>query len=268
MQRQYIFFLKRRKNMHNKPRIWGWVVTVLVVSLFLLFSSGCKKKTDQTDQAKKHVELGVQYLEERKANEALQEFRRAIQLDPNYADAHFHLGTLYHTRKGYTPAIKEYEEVLRINPNYPKIHTALANVYYERGLRAWTKAVKQDRLTYWFPDTLRQLPFKNRDELVGLIEECINKLEADTLDAETFSKLSQACFLLAAEEYQKAIQVDSLDTTAQLYLGLTYSEQGYPLKAMAQYEILNRLDPRSGGLLLTVLRQKEKEEQELEKYKK
>jgi Tfp pilus assembly protein PilF len=258
--------------MHNQPRIWGWAVTVLVISLFLLFFSGCGKKTEKTkestEQVKKRVELGVQYLKENKANEALQELSQAIQLDPDYADAHFYLGALYHALTGYSPAIKEYEEVLRINPSYPKIHTALANVYYERGLRAWGKAIKLDRVTYWFPDTLKQLPFKNRDELVGLIEEYTNKLEADTLNAETFSKLSQANFLLAAEEYQKAIQVDSLDTNAQLYLGLTYSEQGYPHKAMAQHDVLNRLDPRSGDLLLTVLRQKEKEKQDLEKYKK
>lgn len=251
--------------MEKKRGILGWAGTVLLVSLFLFFAGACETKTDQ---AKKHFDLGVQYLEEQKPDEALRELRRAIQLDSNFADAHLRLGALYHDLKAYTAAIKEYEEVLRINPSYPKIHTVLANVYYERGLRTWGKAIKLDRLTYWFPDTLRQLPFKNRDEVVGLIEKCINKLEADTVDAETFSKLSQACFLLAAEEYQKAIQVDSLDTTAQLYLGLTYSEQGYPLKAMAQHEILNRLDPRSGGLLLTILRQKEKEKQELEKYKK
>jgi len=251
--------------MEKKRSILGWAGTVVLVSLFLFFAGACGKKTDE---AKKHVDLGVQYFEKRQPEEALQEFRQAIQLDPNHADAHYHLGALYHALKGYTPAIKEYEEVLRINPNYPKIYTALGNLYYERGLRAWGKAVKLDRLTFWLPDTLRQLPFKDRDELVKLIEEYQNKLEADTVDAETFSKISQACFLLAAEEYQKAIQADSLDTTAHLYLGLTYSEQGYPHKAMAQYDILNRLDPRAGGLLLTVLRQKEKEKQDLEKYKK
>ena len=251
--------------MHKKIRIEGWAGTILVVSLFLFLIGGCGKKTDP---AKKHFNLGVQYLEEHQADEALRELKRAIQLDPDYADAHFYLGGLYHALKAYTPAIKEYEEVLRINPNYPRIHTALANLYYERGLKTWGKAVKLDRLTYWLPDTLRQLPFKDRDELVKLIEGYINKLRADTVDAETFSKLSQAYFLLAAEDYQKAIQADSLDTTAQLYLGLTYSEQGYPAKAMAQYEILKKLASNSGELLLGVLKQKEKEKQELEKYKK
>jgi len=257
--------------MKKKIRIWGWTKAVLVVSLLLFFAGGCGKKTEHTkkqEEAKKHFDLGVQYLEERQPEEALRELKRAIQLDPDYADAHFHLGGLYNAVKAHDSAIKEYEEVRRINPHYPRLHTALGNFYYERGLRAWGKAIKLDRLTYWFPDTLRRLPFKDRDELVGLIEGYQNKLETDTVDAGTFSELSQAYFLLAAEEYQKAIQVDSLDTTAQLYLGLTYSEQGYPAKATAQYDILKKLTPNLGELLLSVLRQKEKEKQEIEESKK
>ncbi len=249
----------------KKTGIWSWAKVVLVVSLFLFFSGGCGKKAEQ---AKKHFDLGVQYLEEHQPEEALRELRRAIQLDPDYADAHFYLGGLYHAGKAYTSAIKEYEEVFRINPNYPRIYTAFANLYYERGLKAWGKAVKLDRLTYWLPDTLRQLPFKDRDELVELIEEYQNKLRADTLDAEIFSKLSQSSFLLAAEDYQKAIQADSFDTNAQLYLGLTYSEQGYPYKAMAQYETLKKLAPNAGELLLGMLKRKEKEKQHLEELKK
>jgi len=249
----------------KKARILGWTGTVLVVSLFLFFFSGCGNKRDQ---AKEHVDLGIAYFEERKAEEALQEFRQAIQVDPDYADAHFHMGGLLHALKAYPSAIKEYEEVLRINPHYPKIHTGMANVYYERGLKAWGRAIKLDRLTYWEPDTLRQLPFKDRDELADLIEGYQEKLRADTVDAETFSKLSQAYFVLAAEEYQKAVQANSSDTTAQLYLGLTYSEQGYPVRVMAQHEILRKLDPRAGELLLTVLKQKENESEDLKESRK
>jgi Tfp pilus assembly protein PilF len=246
-------------------RTLGWAVTILLVGLFLLFSGGCGKKADQ---AKKHVEVGLQYFEEQQMEEALRELRQAIQLDPNNADAHFYLGGLYHALRAYTTSIQEYKEVLRINPHYPKIHTAAANVYYERGLKAWGRAVKLDRVTYWLPDTLRQLPFKDRGELLELIDGYQDKLRADTVDAETFSKLSQAYYVLAVEEYHRAVQADSTDTTAQLYLGLTYSEQGYPYKAMAQYEITKRLDSNQGDLLFGVLKQKEREKQSLERVKK
>jgi Tfp pilus assembly protein PilF len=258
--------------MKKKMRIFRWAGMVLMVSLFMFFFGGCGgKETDggrKIDEAKKHVDLALEYFEGQKMEEALNELQKAIRLDPDNADAHFYLGGFYHAVNALTTAIEEYQEVLRINPDYPRIHTTLGNVYYERGLKGWKKAAKLDQLNFWLPDTTRKLPYGNREDLVGLIEDYLDILRADTVDAETFSKLSQAHFLLAEEEYHKAIQVDSLDTTAQIYLGLTYSEQGYPDKAMAQYEILKKLNPDMAELLSAVLKQKEKEKQEIEKLKK
>ncbi len=252
--------------MQRKVQIEGWIKVVVLLTLLILLWGGCGKK--KIDQAKDHVKLGVQYLEENQLEKALAELEEALKLDPNNADAHFYLGGLYHSGRAYSLALKEYEQVLRINPYYPRIHTAFGNLYYEKGLKAWRRAAKLDRLTYWLPDTLRQLPFKNREELTALLEKYLTRLETDTADAETFSRTSQAYLLLAEEEYLKAIQADSLDTTAQLYLGLTYSEQGYPYKAKAQYEILKRLDSNSADLLLSMLEQKEKEKKEIEELKK
>jgi Tfp pilus assembly protein PilF len=236
-----------------------------VMSLCLLFTIGCAEKTDQ---AQKHVELGLQYFEEQELEEALKEFKQAIQLDSDNADAHYYLGGLYHATRAYSASIDHYQKVLRINPHYPKIHTAIANVYYERGLKAWGSAVKLDRATYWFPDTTRELPFDTKEELVKLIEGYQNKLRADTIDAETFSKLSQAYYILAVEEYQKAIQADSTDTTAQLYLGIAYSEQGYPYKAESQYEKTKQLDSNQADILRSFLDQKKREKEQAERLKK
>lgn len=244
---------------------FGWALIILFTSLFLLVSGGCKKKSDQ---ARNHVEAGLEHFKRQEMQEALKEFKQAVQLDPINADAHFYLGGIYHAARAYSASIREYGEVLRINPGYPRIHTAIANVYYERGLKAWGKAVKLDRVAYWLPDTLRQLPFKNRDELLGLIGGYEGTVKADSGDAETFSMLSQAYFLLAADKYETAVKADPADTTGQLYLGLTYSEQGYPYKAMAQYEITKKLDSNQGELLLAVLKQKERERQNLEEAKK
>ena len=256
---------KSELGSRGKAHILGWRGVILLLSVSLLFTGACRKKMEQ---AKKHFDQGIQYEAQKKVEEAVREFRQAIQLEPDYVDAHFHLGGVYHLIKGYSAALEEYEKVLRINPNYPKIHTALGNLYYERGLKAWGRAIKLDWVTYLHPDTLRQLPFKDRTELLKLIEGYQNKVNADTVDAETFSKLSQAYFWLAAGEYQTATQASASDTMAQLYLGMTYSEQGYPDKAMVQCEILKKLDPQAGGLLLQVLKQKETENLELEQMRK
>ncbi|MGB8657019.1 MAG: tetratricopeptide repeat protein [Candidatus Zixiibacteriota bacterium] len=251
--------------MNKKASLRRLTWTLLWLMVVLSFSVVCKKKMDE---AKKHFDLGVQYESQQMVPDAIAEFRKAIQISPDYTDALFQLGSLYHLTKAYSSAIEEYEKVLRINPNYPKIHTAIANVHYERGIKAWTRAVRLNQWDFWEPDTLRQLPAKNKAELVKLIEVYLEKVKADSTDAATFSNLSQACFVLAVDEYQKAVQANPLDTTAQLFLGLSYSEQGYPYKAMARSEVLKNIDPRQANVVIGTLKQKEEEKEYLGKLRK
>jgi cytochrome c-type biogenesis protein CcmH/NrfG len=243
----------------------AWMPFCLALGILGLSLLGCGP--NKKEEARKHLKIGMQYAEEKQMDHALPELRRAVELDPANADARFGLGQVYHALKAYSRAVGEFEEVMRLDPNFPKVHTALANLYYERGLMAWGRAVKFDRMSFWFPDTLRKLPYENRDGLVKLIEEYQNTVRSDTVDAETYSKLSQAYFILAGEEYQKAVQADSTDSTAQLYLGLTYSEQGYPQKAMAQYEVVKKLSPSMAELLMAILNQKDKEREQMTEYK-
>jgi len=243
-----------------------WMSLSLAIGILGLSFWGCGP--DKKEEARKHFKIGIQYAEERQMDGALSELKRAVELDPDYAEARFRLGGVYHELKAYSLAVKEFEEVMRLDPNYPRVHTALANLYYERGLMAWGRAVKFDRMSFWFPDTLRKLPYDNRDGLIKLIQEYQNTVKSDTVDAETFSKLSQAYFILAGEEYEKAVRANPADTTAQLYLGLTLSEQGYPQKAMVQYEVVKKLAPNVADLLTGVLEQKDREKAQMEEYKK
>lgn len=251
--------------MQTKTNLRGLTFTFLLVNLILLFAGACKNKTEE---AKKHFDLGVLYEEQKQPEDAIREFKQVLQLNPQYAEAHYHLGVIYHTLDAYSSAIQEYEKVISIDPKFPRIHTSLGHVYYVRAMKAWGRAAKLNQLDFWLADTTKQLGYKDRNELVELINDCQSKLKADTMNAEIFSKLSQANYLLAVEEYQKAIQADPSDTSAQLYLGLTYLEQGYPNKLMTQYEILKTLDPRQAEILLTMLKQREKENQYIEELKK
>ena len=239
---------------------------ILLTGLFLL--SGCGGGGDKIEQAEKHFKLGVQYFEEKQMEDALRELRKAVELNPQHTDARYNLGSLYHVLKAYSRAIKEYQELLRINPNYPKVHTAFANLYYERGLMMWSRAVRLDQMAYWLPDTTRKLPFQDKAELTHLVQEYLNKVNVDSADGETYSKLSQAYFILAGDEYELAVEANPMDTTAQLYLGMTYSEQGHTDKAWARYEVIKEFDPSAAQLLNTILEQKEREKADIEKAKK
>jgi len=287
--------IERRAKVRNKARILVWAGLILLINCFLFYTWGCKK---QMDKAKKHYELGVKYHQEELADQAIKELQQAIQIDPNYAEAHcelgvlyqekedynaayrelqkaikinpdyaeahFRLGIIYQVLKGYNQAITEFEEVLKIDPNFPWIHTAIGNVYYERGIKALIRAIKLD-WSYLVPDTLKEISYKNKDELKKAIDNYLTTIESDTANAAAFSKLSQAYFTWAQDDYQKAITADSSDTIAQLQLGLTFSERGYQNKAMNQYQVLKNLDPRAAEMLLQVIRQKEQEAKGLKK---
>ena len=252
--------------MKQSRNAFAWAGTILLTALLLL--SGCGGGGDKTEQAEKHFKLGVQYFEEKQMEDALRELRKAVELNPQHADARYHLGSLYHVLKAYSRAVKEYQELLRVNPDYPKVHTAFANLYYERGLMMWSRAVKLDQMAYWLPDTTRKLPFQDKAELTHLVQEYLNKVNVDSADGETYSKLSQAYFILAGDEYELAVEANPKDTTAQLYLGMTYSEQGYSQKAWARYEVIKEFDPSAAQLLNTILEQKEREKKDIEEAKK
>jgi Tfp pilus assembly protein PilF len=251
--------------MRHSRNALAWAGMILLTGLFLL--SGCGGG-DKIEQAEQHFKLGVQHFEEKQMEDALREFRKAIELNPQHTDARYHLGSLYHVLKAYSRAIKEYQELLSMNPNYPKIHTAFANLYYERGLMMWSRAVRLDQMAYWLPDTTRELPFEDKAGLTHLVQEYLNKINVDSADGETYSKLSQAYFILAGDEYEMAVEANPMDTTAQLYLGMTYSEQGYTHKAWARYEVIKEFDPSAAELLNTILQQKEREKDDIERAKK
>jgi len=226
--------------------------------------------------AKAHLELGVLYQEKADREGALQELqqaksdyenafrelRQATNINPNDAEAHFRLGGIYQVLGGYDQALNEFEEALRINPNLPRIHTAIGSVYHARGVRALVKATRLD-WSYLLADTLKEISYKDKDELKKAINSYTSAVQLDTTNATTYSKLGQAYCTWAQDEYQKAIAVDSLDTTAHLNLGLTFLEKGYPHKATIQYEILNSLDSRAANMLLQEIRHKEQEAMEL-----
>jgi Tfp pilus assembly protein PilF len=281
--------------LRSKVRILIWAGMAILMICLLSYMWGCKQ---EMDKARKHYELGVEYHKQDQADQAIKELQEAIKIDPNYAKAHYELGVLYHEKqdqsnavsellqaikidpdyaeahfllggiyqllRGYDQALKEYEEVLRIDSKFPRIHTAIGNLYYERGLRTWTRAIKLD-WNYLIPDTSKETRYKDEDELRKAIENYVNQTQSDTTKPEPYSKLSQAYYTLAQDEYQKAIEINSADTGAQLQLGLTLLERGYLNKAAVQCEALRNLDPKAAGMLSEEIRHREQEAMDLKK---
>ncbi len=268
---------------------------VLLMNCLLFYTSGCKKEMDKAkrhyeqaleyreqdlpdqaikeleqaikinpDYAEAHYQLGVLYYEKEDFTTAMRELQRAVSISPDHADAHYWLGILFQKLRGYQQALDQFEEVLRINPKFARIHTAVGNVYFERGLRAWGRAIKLD-WSYVVPDTLKQISYENKDKLKKAVDDYLNVVESDTTNAAAFAKLSHAYLTWAEDEYQRAVAVDSFDTSAQLQLGLTFSYKGYQNKAMKQYEILKDMEPKAAEMLIQAIRKEQQGAEELKR---
>ncbi len=72
--------------------------------------------------------------------EKIEEFKQAIRIDPDHAEAHYNLGTAYGKSGMYKDAIEAFKQAIRINPDFTQAHYNLGVVYGESGKNK--KAVK------------------------------------------------------------------------------------------------------------------------------
>jgi len=85
-----------------------------VALLALAFVAGCRSKEDKIAT---HLARGEQYLGERKPNEALIEFRSALQLDPKSATANFWIAETFSAQQAWDSALFFYRETRRLDPS-------------------------------------------------------------------------------------------------------------------------------------------------------
>ena len=79
-----------------------------------------------------HYSLGNALVQSR-TSEAIAEYREALRIDPDYAEAHNNLGSVLLQTGRATEAIHEYEQALRIDPAYAKAHNNLGNALLQTG---------------------------------------------------------------------------------------------------------------------------------------
>ena len=112
------------------PRVF--LACPLALALIL---SGCKHIPTEKEQqnADIHYSLGVQAQQAGHIQEALSEYQRAVEMDPDNADAQNALGILLHVSfRRCDEAIKHYERALEVRPNFSEARTNLGNVYSDQ----------------------------------------------------------------------------------------------------------------------------------------
>jgi tetratricopeptide (TPR) repeat protein len=92
---------------------------------------------------------GIAYHQLQDLNNAEKYYKRAIKLNPKYAEAVNNLGTVYYAKKSYRRAVNQYRKALRLAPYSASILSNLGTAYFARkkyddAMQAYVQAIAID----------------------------------------------------------------------------------------------------------------------------
>jgi len=187
--------------------------------------------------------------------EAITYYRKAIELDPNYALAYNNLGASLNEHGKYGEAIAAYRKVIELKPDpylapaYSNLGMALADQgKYEEAIAAYRKAIElkpDDAYIYYngLGVTLMQQG-KDQEAIVAYRK----AIELNPAYADAYSNLgaafnAQGKYGEAITAYRKAIELKPDDADAYSNLGVVLKKQEKYEEAIAAYRKAIELKP-------------------------
>jgi S1-C subfamily serine protease len=140
-------------NEKNKIKIASILFFIFQISILgCLMISDVKLAIAQdmvTGPAREFKNQGNRFLKEKKYYEAIEKFKEAVRINPNYFAAYNNMGNAYHGLKQYENALPNYEKAAQLRPDIALVQSNLGNCYinvnrYEEGVATLIKALKLD----------------------------------------------------------------------------------------------------------------------------
>jgi len=204
---------------------------VVVVMSCLFLAVGCSSEERDREKAEKFYELGLKAVEEGKTEEAMIQFKNAVQKDPAHARAHYQLGQLHRTADELNAAVGEFNLAIQMDPRFDEAKKTLLSLYFRYRAYAQATDLARDMIETGGEDLETLLILGNSLVSTDEREEGRQVLEMAVADypANPNPKVSLARVLLgdnergrAQELMEAAANLNPEDMPAQLLLGWFY----------------------------------------------
>src|SRR5271165_3951456 len=127
-------------------------ITTVLVAALLIVATGCKANPEKAK--KKYLESGLSYADKKQYDAAVIQFRKALQVDPKYAEAHYQLAEAYlrlasqaHSQterdQFLGQAFQELNQTVTLDPKNLKATVELGNLFLAG--KIYKKAEEQAR---------------------------------------------------------------------------------------------------------------------------
>lgn len=130
-----------------------------------------------------NTSIGHRYYLSRKYDQAIEQYRRTLELDPNFAVAHFNLGLAHEGKGAFSEAIAEMQKALALSGGSARMQAGLGHVYGIAGRKSDAKRIL---------DELKQRSKHTRISAYAIALVCVGLREKGKGKDETFEWLEKA----------------------------------------------------------------------------
>jgi tetratricopeptide (TPR) repeat protein len=142
---------EKTKGAINRKTFARYFSVLLFICVALIYA-GCVTTNPTVRQrmdAQSAYHRGVAAASQKNYDGAIREFSKAIELDPNYADAYTNRGIAYAGKSDYDRAIADYNQAIWLDPNYADVYNNRGLAYSSKGdsnraIADYTEAIRLD----------------------------------------------------------------------------------------------------------------------------
>jgi predicted O-linked N-acetylglucosamine transferase (SPINDLY family) len=191
-------------------------------------------------------------LEAGRYQEAIMQYRFAISLQPDFAEAYCNLGTALRMLGRRREAICIYQEALRHHPAMAEVYNEMGNVFYEEGLleQAWAVYARAVKINPRYGSAFNNLGncLAAKGNVMGAADAYEKAVESEPLLAIAHYNLGnvraeQGLFDPAITAYNRAIALNAKFEKAYNNRGNALRQQGKRREAMESYQKAVQINP-------------------------
>ena len=205
-----------------------------------------------TPDAKEYIHRGGEALQRGQYSDAIEDFTKAIEINPEYTEVYAIRGLIYSGQGEYDHAIEDFTKAIEINSEYADAYCARARNYLSQG--EWNHAIEDSTKAieinpeYTDAYDIRARVYFSQDEYDRAIEDSTKAIEINPEYAEAYDIRAHAYFGQgehnhAIEDFTKAIEINPEYVDAYYARGSTYGSQGECDRAIEDFTKVIELKP-------------------------
>ena len=174
------------------------------------------------DLAEAYNNRGNAYADQGDFDSAISDYNIVIQLNPNYAEAYSNRGAAYYKKGDFDSAISDYNAAIQLNPNYAEAYYNRGAAYYKKGdfdsaISDYNAAIQLNP-NYAEAHYNRGAAYASKGDFDSVISDCNAAIQLNPNYAEAYSNRGAA--------YASKGDFDSVisDCNAAIQLNPNYAE--------------------------------------------